>query len=404
MKNFKKIQQEKMNKYVESISNLDQIIPDLETIIEQNNQSSEKDLYRLNQVLKILGEKNPLLAIELIEKILEQDLHLKNHLGFLLAGIRLTEQKKQVENYIDKWINTDDSALWIAITISCQSINWSQSDLDKEYKILYKLVNKKCSDVDLFILRYRYIELIFQNQSQKYIGIKLLKILATREDENVLKAIALTLILNKKWLMESDNIKDFITIVNNFVRLSHLNYEAQQCLIILGEIDPWHVINLIKRRLQREQELSGKKDDYYDAIPISCNIFNNWKFKPEYPDILRHLRDWILEENFIFAFKIFRLIKNISPQLKTYLDNDFEKLIFNSWQFVSEKLWYVYILNKYRVEYIDCQLYEVLMEWVNSNEQDQEKLKIIARMLKEFNEKQSFYDLSREIIIKSQGT
>ncbi len=49
---------------------------------------------------------------------------------------------------------------------------------------------------------------------------------------------------------------------------------------------------------------------------------------------------------------------------------------------------------------LEGELYSVLMEWVESR--DVNKLKAVANILREFNSGQSFYDLSREIIVRTQ--
>ncbi len=49
---------------------------------------------------------------------------------------------------------------------------------------------------------------------------------------------------------------------------------------------------------------------------------------------------------------------------------------------------------------MEDQLSSVLMKWVESR--DVNKLKAVANILREFNSGQSFYDLSREIIVRTQ--
>lgn len=63
-------------------------------------------------------------------------------------------------------------------------------------------------------------------------------------------------------------------------------------------------------------------------------------------------------------------------------------------------LWLVVILNQYRTQVLESLLYHILMEWVESG--DLNKLKAVAKILREFNTGHGFYDLSREVIMRTQ--
>lgn len=355
---------QKIQEYIEAISasNLEQVIQELEAIAEQACRAGKHDTFGLNDLLKLFGQTHVNLAQQYIERVLVQNLELKQHLGFVLAGIRFSDQEV-ARAYVQDWIELEDSVLWVAITRSYLSIDWSQSELEKEWSILQQLTAKQSPMVDL-LLFWPIRQLAPHNSD---LAVELLKILATRNDERILNQVAETVAWPGgkagEWAVSFNNPQDLEEIVRNFDRLSHLDYRAEQCLKRIGDLSPMQVIDIIERRIRLYPEKS--ENTYYDVFPQPFSrAFDSVKTKPEYPDVLRRVRDWMLSDEFWLSFEAPALLKAITLDLAG-------------------------------------ELQDVLREWIIAG--DDEKLKGVARILKEFNAGQSFYDLSRELILHTSN-
>jgi hypothetical protein len=248
--------------------------------------------------------------------------------------------------------------LWLAVAGSYHFLDWSVFQ-DKEWEVLYRLINKKSSQVDLKIL-----ELISRFAPHNPLrSIEFLKIIANRSDENVLLRVAEVLSWSFKysqdgWGKQFITSEDLLNIVQNFERLSRLDYAAEECLAIMGKIDPMNVIDFIERRIiiQAEQH---RITEYYEAIHLPYSLVaKSIQSSTEYSNVLRRVRDWMLRED-VWLYKAPKVLKEIAGSL-------------------SEPL------------------YSVLMEWVKSG--DVQKLHAVAKILRVFNSGQLFYSLSREII------
>ena len=249
---------QKINEYIDSITNLDSAIQELECIVKQIRLiNKEKNAFGLNDLLRIFGQKRPDLASQLIEQVLNQNLELKYYLGFVLAGINFSNQRK-ARLYVRSWINSNDLILWQAIAISYRFINWSQPHLETEWKVLLHLVKypnkynipllptplsfginwllsklfmRKFHGKQSAIVDQEIFELI--NRFAPYnseLAVELLKILAARKDENTLNHVAEAISCrdynNEKrlWNVEFSNFQDLVEIINNFERLPYLNF------------------------------------------------------------------------------------------------------------------------------------------------------------------------------------
>lgn len=354
---------QKIQEYVAGISpsTLDQAIQELEAIASQARDAGKNDTFGLNDLLVILGQTQPALVEQLIGRVIEHELTLKQHLGFVLAGLRLADQKA-ARAYIQSWLRQEDSSLWVAIALSYRFIDWSQPQLEEEWETLRQLVAKQFLGVDRQLF-WSIRQLAPYNPD---LAVKLLKILATRENEAILRQVAELIAWNTTdsedgWAITFRNPQEFQEIVHNFDRLSYLDYEAEQCLKRLSKINPMWVIDLIKRRIQTKREDS--REISYQAFPQPfTRAFDGIRNHSEYTNILRHIRDWMLSDDFWLRFETPNLIEGIALNL-------------------------------------DDELCDVLMEWILS--EDEEKLEGVSNVLGEFNAGQRFYDLSREIILRT---
>lgn len=356
--------QQKINEYVEALSSstLEQAIQELEAITKQARSVGKNDTFGLNNLLRIFGQTHLNLAQQFIAQTIAKNLNLKQHLGFVLAGIRLSD-REIARGYVYSWVAQDDSVLWVAIAQSYRFIDWSQPQLDEEWDVLRQLVAKQCSLVDLTL--FWPIQQLAPHKAD--LAVELLKTLAARGDEPILRQVAETVSWqignNDEWAVTFKTPQDLLKIIQNFERLSYLDYRAEQCLKRLADITPMQVIDFIEHRIKARPE-RHQRDGYFEAFPKPFSrAFDDIKGKPEYPNILRRVRNWMLQDNFLLRLEAPALLKGLALNL-------------------------------------EGELYSILMEWVESRDAD--KLKAVANILREFNSGQSFYDLSREIIVRTQ--
>ncbi len=239
--------QQRINEYVEvlSTSNLERAIQELEVIANQAFSARKNDTFGFNDLLRIFAQRHLNLAEQLVQQVLDKNLFLKQHLGFILAGMRLCNQEV-ARSYVRLWIEQDDPVLWVAIAISYRFIDWSQPQLEEEWHILRQLVAKQSSMVDPAL--FRSIEQLAPNQSD--LAVELLKSLAARGNENILHQVAEVVswqIGNNDYAVKFDNLQDLLEIIQNFERLSYLKYNAEECLKRLADIAPMQVIDFIKK-------------------------------------------------------------------------------------------------------------------------------------------------------------
>ncbi|MGH8064424.1 MAG: hypothetical protein ACRERE_04145 [Candidatus Entotheonellia bacterium] len=198
------------------------------------------------------------------------------------------------------------------------------------------------------------------------LAIELLKMLAARGDESILRYVAMALTWPDDtpdgWAVKFANPEDYLDILHNFERLPSLDDHVQRCLEGLGHMDPIQVVDFIEQRIGNTAERHAR-DDQYDPIPFELShAFESIRTSSAYIDVLRRVRDWMLHEDVWFRDEAPRVLKALAGSLHP-------------------------------------SLYRVLMTWVESD--DIRKLKEVARLLHEFNVGSPFYDLCREIICRT---
>ena len=326
--------------------------------------NEENNAYGLNTLLTILGKKRLDFAKQLIDRVLNQNLELKHHLGFVLAGIYANNLEKGRE-YVNLWLKYDDPLLWQAIAISYRFIHWSEPEREVEWEVIRQLVAKESKTIDgqIFALISR-----FAPYNSK-LAVELLKILATRDDENTLNRVAEAiscLDYNNKgriWNVDVPDLQDLQEIIAPLDQLPYLNYEAEECLARLADRNPMLVIDFVERRIKAKFSRTSE-DKYFEAFSSPfARVVTKIVSKPEYLDILRRVRDWTIQDDFWLGFQAPSLLKVLAPNLKGHLEN-------------------------------------ILMEWIET--EDKEKLKASTKILREFNAGDKFYELSREIILRTQ--
>lgn len=354
--------QQAIDQYLEALSpaTLEQAICDLETIAGQARTAGESGTKWLNVLLRSLGERCPNLARQLVKQTLSGGLILKHHLSFVIAGLCRSDPDVAWA-YIESWVAGDDPILWLAIAHSYRFAEWSGLQAH-EWDVLRRLVARGSPAVDHEILHLTWQFAPYNSG----LAVELLKKLAARGDESILRHVAEVLSWRNEtrdgWDVEFADPQDYLDIIQNFERLPSLDYDVEECLDRLGEFAPMQVIDFVERRISSSAE-RRTKDDRYDAIPFQFSrATESIRSSPAYPDVLRRVRDWMLREDVWFHLETPHVLKEISGGLED-------------------------------------PLYGVLMEWVESD--DIKKLKGVASILREFNFGRPFYDLCREIISRT---
>ncbi len=346
--------------YLETINpaTIDKVIESLATIVNQAREAGENGYMYLNILLKSLGEKQSDLASRLIDRAIKEELALKHHLGDVISGL-IIGAPDMAWGYIANWTESDDPDLWLSVAESYRYANWSDLQA-RDWDILRELALNGDRRIDHQILRYTWRFAPYNNN----LAVELLKEWAERGDESILNHVAEMLDWpNEKrdgWAVEFDNLQDYIDIIQNFERLPSLDHYTEGALSRLGEFDPALVVNFIEKRVMNAS-MRGAEAFGYRTVPDGISsAFDRIRTNPQYLDILRQVRDWLLRDDIWFRRTAPDVLKSISGGL-------------------------------------GAQLYRVLMEWVESREEN--KLQGVAIILREFNTGKPFYDLSREIIL-----
>ncbi|HUW09733.1 MAG TPA: hypothetical protein VM537_08385 [Anaerolineae bacterium] len=351
-----------VDQYVQALSpdTLEETVRDLEMIAAQASAVGETGMNWLNTLLRDLGRTRPDLGAQLVEQAVAEDLVLKQHLGFAIAGLRAGAPETAL-GYTSLWAAGDEAVLWLAVARSYRFAEWD-SFQPQEWDTLLDLVGKECPSVD-----YEMLSFMWQwAPHNPPLAVAVLRALAARGDERMLSQVAMVLVWPNEnrdgWAVEFEEPQDYLDIVQHFERLSSLDFYTEESLNRLGEIHPMHVIDFIERRISAVAE-RRVQDERYGAIPFRFSQpMHTLSSSSEYPDVLRRVRDWMLREDPWFRFYTPRVLRAISPELAGPL----------------------------------C---TVLLEWVQSG--DVEKWKAVVAILHELNAGDEFYSLIREIICQT---
>jgi hypothetical protein len=159
----------------------------LDTIVEQAHSTGESGKDYLNVFLRKLGEEQPYLARQLIERTVDAGLTLKDHLGFVIAGLR-RGAPDMAWTYIESWMVSNDHTLWHAGASSYHFVDWSNLQ-PHEWDVLRRLTAKSSASVDAEIIG---LSRRFSPQNPD-LAIEVLKIAATRGDDSILGSVWIAL-------------------------------------------------------------------------------------------------------------------------------------------------------------------------------------------------------------------
>lgn len=334
----------------------------LEEISSQAAAVQEVSMPGIALILQKIGERKPGLAKRIISDTVEQNLTLKRHLSFLAAGIRVAAPD-MARQYIDEWSVSSDEALVLAAAHSFQLVDWSQS-AEEDWKQIRQLAQRNIRSVNLQII---WLTSFFAPHNQS-LAVEVIKKIAATADAVVLGQIAQRLSWPARdhdgWIIQFNNPQDFVEVVQNFIRLPHLDFHVEECLNRLGAISPWAVLDFIEARINEQRRRRELKDeDNYDAISFSMGrAFQDIRGHPEYVNILRRIRDWTTHTDPLMRWESERLLHEVAG----VLDDANER---------------------------------VLMEWVASGDLD--KMRRVAHILHEFNSGPGFYRIGRELIART---
>jgi len=350
--------------YLEEISeaNITEKINDLSNVAEQAHEAiQDDDMYWFDVLMEKFGERQPDLIDQLIELTLSDSPALKNHLGYLLTGLRRGNQDK-AQAYVNSWVMSDDELLFSIAVRSYHSIEWDKLQ-EADWNLFHNLINKSSPQLD-----WNVLQLIPEfAPHHPTLAINLLKAIAKRGNDVILHRVADFLVQpdiknDDGWNIEITNKQDYFDIIQNFERLPSFDYSIERCLDRLGQFEPMLIVDFFELRVMNGA-MHKRRNEHYRAIPFGFTFpLNCVRSSPTYRKVLERIRDWALNEESA-------LYSNTSQMLATIAG------------------------------YLDEVLYNVLLEWVVL--EDTQKQKIVAQILFMFNDGQAFYDLSREIIIRT---
>jgi hypothetical protein len=352
-----------IEEYVDQLSDatITQAIDDLSLIVEQAREAKrESETYWLDFLLEKLGEYHPDFGDQLIKQVVTDALVLKDHLHWLLIGLRRCSSDG-VSTYISSWVASDDEALLRVTALSYHYVEWDKLQ-QQNWDLLCSLVHKGLSQLDLDVLSL----LPSFAPHRPDLAVAFLKEIAARGDTAILGRVADVLAqpnaTNDGWDIMIASRQDYLDIIQNFERLPELDHAVERCLNRLGQFEPMLVVDFLERRILYAAE-HQTKSKRYRAIPLgSSTPLESICSSSTYREVLQRVRDWSLDGKTT-------LRKNASQVLKMIAGN------------------------------LDEALCDVLMEWVLSG--IDQKQEAVAHILFMFNDGRAFYDVSREIIART---
>jgi hypothetical protein len=294
----------------------------------------------------------------LVERTVTENLTLKHYLGSVITGLR-GSAPDVAWMYTQSWITTGDPLLWRALVDSYRFVDWSNLHAN-EWEVLRQLEAKASKAVDHYLI---WLTRQFTPYNAQF-AVDLLKAIAARADEGRLRNIAMVLAMRDNahtgWAMEFSNTQDFFDIVQTFERLPSLDdYHIQRCLDRLGQIDPICLIDFVEHRISSIAERPSV-DSHCEVIPYDFSqALASIRSSPACPVVLRRVRNWTLRDNISFRRYAPHILKAVTSE-------------------------------------IDTAIYDALMEWVES--QNDQKMRRVADILHDFNMGDRFYALCREVV------
>ncbi len=352
-----------IEEYAEQLSDatIAQVIHNLSLIVEQVREAKrESETYWLDYLLEKVGEYHPDFGDQLIKQVVTDGLALKDHLHWILIGLRHCSSDV-VSTYISSWVASDDEALLRVTVLSYHYVEWDKLH-QQDWDLLCRLVHKGLTQLDLDILSLLPSFALYR----PYLAVAFLKEIAARGDTAILERVADVLaqpnMANDGWDVTIASRQDYLDIIQNFERLPELDHGVERCLNRLGQFEPMLAVDFLERRIlyAAEHQTKAKR---YRAIPFgSSTSLENIRSSPTYREVLRRVRDWSVDGNTAMR-------RNASQVLKMIAGN------------------------------LDEALRDVLMEWVVSDIAHNQEA--VARILFMFNDGRTFYDVSREIIART---
>jgi hypothetical protein len=352
-----------IEEYVEQLSDatITRVIHDLSFIVKQVREAKrDGETYWLDFLLEKLGEYYPNFGDQLIKQALTDGLALKDHLHWILIGLRRCSSDV-VSTYTSSWVASDDEALLRVIMLSYRYVEWGKLQ-QQEWDLLCSLVHKSLSqlDWDIFSLLPSFAPY------RPDLAVSFLKEIAARGDTAILGRVADVLAqpnaTNDGWDITIASRQDYLDITQNFERLPELDHAVERCLNRLGQFEPMLVIDFLERRILNAAEHQTKAKRYR-AIPLGSSApLESIRSSPTYREVLQRVRDWSLVEEAALCRNASQVLKMIAGDL-------------------------------------DEALRDVLMEWAISGVVQRQGA--VARILFMFNDGRAFYDVSREIIARA---
>jgi hypothetical protein len=356
--------QQAVERYLEGLSpaTIGKGIRELEMVSLQARLAGNSNTVWLDKLLDLIGERYPALARQVIEEAVAGDLSLKDHLSYLLAGLRRGDPGA-ARMYMTTWIEAEDVLLHEAIAGSYFSAEWPSLP-PKEWEMVQQLARNGPLRVHLILLRL--IPLFAPDYPDQ--AVQCLRLVAAGGEAAALgrmaELLARTRPPEQRWAIEVSDPQDYLYLCQQLERLPALDESAQRCLYRLGQIEPMWVVDLLERRI-RCRSAQQHQDTDYEAIPLEMyQHAGSIRSSSAYRAVLRRIRDWMIRDEEAFYFLAPRTLKAMAGTL-------------------------------------DEVLASVLHEWIEA--EDTHKQGNVATILQVFNAGERFYALGKALLLRTSA-
>ena len=273
----------------------------------------ESETYWLDYLLEKLGEQHPDFGDQLIKQAVTDGLALKDHLHWILIGLRRCSSDV-VSTYISSWIASDDEALLRVTLLSYHYVEWDKLQ-QQDWDLLCSLVHKGLSQLDLDVLSLLPSFAPYRPD----LVVAFLKEIAARGDTAILGRVADVLAqpnaTNDGWDITIACRQDYLDIIQNFEQLPELDHAVERCLNHLGQFEPMLVVDFLERRIlyAAEHQTKAKR---YRAIPLgSSTPLESIRSSSTYREVLQRVRDWSLDGKTALYRNASQVLKMIAGNL-----------------------------------------------------------------------------------------
>lgn len=328
----------------------------------KNNHDFDK-YYYFNNFLKIVGENVPKFGIEL----LSHHKKLKWHLAFLLAGLRNSALKKDVEKISDNWINKS-LHIWEII----RSYGSGKLPNNAARKILNKVKTIKTKNKRAELL-YRLLEgLGCKKTTNNALFFEIIEELTRLKNLNWVSIISLS-IGSGNSILDSFGPRNWDRFLKSLSQINNVTFDTESILKSLLNKDPKKLVAFFEMRVVHEKKVKDRLS--YNAIPFDLRKLEEELQKNE-EVIVNEIFDWFSRKNSDWHFQAGILLSRLFPSFSKTLHDKITKIIQSGNQKEIQKI-VIRIIRWYESYQID----ELALKIISKVEEDSDIWKTLLGLL-----------------------